>query len=287
MSIDTAYVKAYGANLMLLSQQQGSRMRNCVTVETGVVGEKKFVDQVAAMTATKKVSRIAPTPITEPTFSRRMVTMYTYEHAPVYDTIYDLQKMLVDPKSKLTTDAVWALGRAMDQLVIDAANGTAYTGKEGATSTSLPSTQKVAAASAGMTVAKLLSAKQILDENEVDPNDPRFCIVTAEQVTNLLNTTEVKSSDYNTVKALAAGQLDSFLGFKFIRSELLNKTSTSRYCLAFAKSGLSLCIGKDINTRVTERDDLSFATQIYASMTLGATRLEEKRVVEIACIETA
>jgi hypothetical protein len=216
-----------------------------------------------------------------------MVTMYTYEHAPVYDTIYDLQKMLVDPKSKLTTDAVWALGRAMDQLVIDAANGTSYTGKEGATSTVLPSTQKVAAASAGMTVAKLLAAKQILDENEVDPNDPRFCIVTAEQVTNLLNTTEVKSSDYNTVKALAAGQLDSFLGFKFIRSELLNKTSTSRYCLAFAKSGLSLCIGKDINTRVTERDDLSFATQIYASMTLGATRLEEKRVVEIACIETA
>jgi len=216
-----------------------------------------------------------------------MVTMYTYEHAPVYDTVIDLQKMLVDPKSKLTQGAIWALGRAMDQLIIDAANGTAYTGKEGATSTVLPSTQKVAVGSSGLTIAKLLAAKQILDENEVDPNDPRFCIVTAEQVGDLLNTTEVKSVDYNTVKALANGQLDSFLGFKFIRSELLSKTSTTRYCLAFAKSGMSLCIGKDVNTKVDERADLSYATQIYASMTLGATRLEEVKMVEIACKEAA
>jgi len=287
MSIDLAYIKAYSNNLMLLCQQKGSRLRNAVTVETGVVGEKKFVDQIASMTATTKKSRIAPTPITEPTFKRRMITMYTYEHAPVYDTIYDLQKMLVDPKSKLTQSAIYAMGRAMDQLIIDAANGTAYYGKEGASSIALPSAQKVAAASSGLTIAKLLAAKQKLDEAEVDQDDPRFIVCTAEQIGNLLGTTQVTSADYNTVKALASGQIDSFLGFKFIRSELVAKTSTSRFCLAFAKSGIALAIGKDVNVKVDERADLSYATQIYASMTLGAARIEEEKVVEIACIETA
>ncbi len=287
MSIDLAYVKAYSNNLLLLSQQKGSRLRNAVTVESGVVGEKKFIDQIASMTATTKKSRIAPTPITEPTFKRRMITMYTYEHAPVYDTIYDLQKMLVDPKSKLTQSAIFAMGRAMDQLIIDCANGTAYYGKEGASPQTLPSGQKVAVASAGLTIAKLLAAKQKLDEAEVDQDDPRFVVCTAEQIGNLLGTTQVTSADYNTVKALASGQIDSFLGFQFIRSELLAKSSTSRYCLAFAKSGIALAIGKDVNVKVDERSDLSYATQIYASMTLGASRIEEEKVVEIACLETA
>ncbi len=287
MSITTAYVKAFGSNIQMLAQQVGSRLRNTVTVESGVVGEKKFVDQVAKMTATKKMSRIAPTPIVEPTFNRRMVTMYTWEHVPVYDTIYDLQKMLADPKSKLTMSAVAALGRALDGAVIEAASAAALTGKEGTTSVALPSASKIAVASAGLTIAKLLTAREKIRSAGTDESDPLFCVASEKQFTNLLGTTQVTSADYNSVKALVNGDIDTFLGFKFIHSELLGLVTTStRAVLAYAKSGISLCVGKDINVDVSVRNDLSLATQIYSSMTIGASRLEEEKVVEIACLES-
>ena len=105
-------------------------------------------------------------------------------------------------------------------------------------------------------------------------------------LTGLLNTTEIKSADYNSVKALVQGELDSFLGCKVIRSERLAGGATARKALLFTKSGIGLAIGKDITSRVTEESTLHFAKQIYFSMSLGASRLEEDKVVEIACNES-
>jgi hypothetical protein len=121
---------------------------------------------------------------------------------------------------------------------------------------------------------------------ENDPDEPRFLALSAKQVTALLNTTEIKSADYNTVKALAAGQIDTFLGFKFIRTERLLKVSTTRSCLAWSQNSILLGIGTDVITRVSERADKNYATQVYVGMFIGATRMDEKGVVEIQATET-
>ena len=198
----------------------------------------------------------------------------------------DKIRMLIDPTSSYAKAAAAAMGRAMDDVIIAAALGTAYTGVAGGTSTALPSGQKIVHGSAGLTVAKLLSAKKILDENDVDPSIKRYCVVSPEQVEDLLNTTEVKSSDYNTVKALAQGDLNSFLGFTFLTSNRLTEDATpDRQVIAFAADGIKLGIGKDITAKISERDDKSYSTQVYYSMDLGATRMEEEKVVEIACEE--
>jgi hypothetical protein len=97
------------------------------------------------------------------------------------------------------------------------------------------------------------------------------------------NTTEVKSADYNTVKALVAGQIDTFLGFRFIRSQRLTLDgSGDRQCFAWRKSGLLLAVGQAPSARISERDDKSYSTQVYYCMSIGATRMEEEAVVEIA-----
>ena len=130
------------------------------------------------------------------------------------------------------------------------------------------------------------AAKKILDENDVDPSIKRYCVVSPEQVEDLLNTTEVKSSDFNTVKALAQGDINSFLGFTFLTSNRLTQDATpNRQVIAFASDGIKLGIGKDITAKISERDDKSYSTQVYYSMDLGATRMEEEKVVEIACQE--
>ena len=116
---------------------------------------------------------------------------------------------------------------------------------------------------------------------------PRYIAVTSKQVSDLLNTTEIKSSDFNTVKALAQGQIDSFMGFKFIRTERLTTDGNGdRQAFAWAQDGLLLGVGKDMTARISERDDKNYATQVFSSMTIGATRMEEVKVVEIACQES-
>jgi hypothetical protein len=97
--------------------------------------------------------------------------------------------------------------------------------------------------------------------------------------------TEVTSSDFNTVKALANGEVNSFLGFNFTVSNRLSKTGNDRTCIAFAQDGITLGIGKDVNARIDERADKSYATQVYYCMSIGATRMEQAKVLGIVCQE--
>ena len=75
------------------------------------------------------------------------------------------------------------------------------------------------------------------------------------------------------------------MGFKFVRTERLPKVSTSRYCLAWIKGCVALGVGKDIVASIDTLPGKNYAAQVYARMSIGATRLEDAGVVEIACFE--
>ena len=282
--ITTAFSQQFGTTVALLSQQRGSIFRNAVRNES-VVGEKAFFDQVSSVSAVKRTTRHSDTPLIEVPHSRRQVVMYTYEFADLIDDA-DQVATIVDPTSAYAQSAASAMNRAVDDEIIAAATGTAKTGKGGSTSTDLASSHIIAHGSAGLTVAKLLSAKEQLDLADVDPSIPRHIAVAPQQVKDLLNTTEVKSSDYNTVKALARGELNSFLGFTFHMSNRLALDSTTRTCFAWAQDGILLAVGQDAKSRIEERSDKSFSTQVYYSQTVGATRMEEDKVVSILCTES-
>lgn len=284
IEITTAFVAQYSANVQLLSQQKGSRLRAAVRNET-VVGDKGFFDQLGATAASKRTSRHADTKLVNTPHSRRRVTPVEYDWADLIDN-EDKVKLLIDPTSEYAMNAVNAMGRSMDDEIIAAALGTAYTGVDGTTATALPAGQKIAVGTTGMTIAKLLSAKEILDASEVDNELPRFVACTSKQMSDLLGTTQVTSSDYNTVKALVQGVIDSYLGFKFIRSERLAldpAAATTRQCFAFAQPGILLGTSQDIIAKIAERPDKNHATQVFTSMSIGATRMEEKMVVQIDC----
>ena len=84
-------------------------------------------------------------------------------------------------------------------------------------------------------------------------------------MSNLLGTTQVTSSDFNSVKALVQGEVDTFLGFKFITSNRLAKGGNDRTCIAFAQDGITLAVGKDVSARIDERADKSYACLLYTS----------------------
>jgi hypothetical protein len=282
--ITTAFVNQFSANVQMLSQQMGSLLRNAVDTES-VNGEKAFFDQVGEAAAVLRTSRHADTPLIDTPHSRRMVTMSDYEYADLIDD-QDKVRLLVDPTSTYSRAAAAAMGRAIDDVIITAALGTAQTGKDGSTATALPSAQKIAVASAGLNIAKLVSAKEILDSGNVDPSIPRHIVCSPKQISDLLNNTTVTSSDYNTVKALAMGEINTFVGFNFHVSNRLNTDGNGdRQVIAFASDGIKLAVGKEPAARIDERADKSYATQVYYCQSVGATRMEESKVVEIACSE--
>jgi len=287
--VTTAFVQQYTTNVGLLLQQRGSKLREAVTMGSYNGKAAKAVEQIGAVSAQARTSRHADTPLISTPHDARWVFPLDYEWADMIDD-QDKLRMLIDPTSPYALNGAYALGRAMDSDIISAALGTAKTGENGTTNTSFDTSNQqvtVGGTPAGLTIAKLREAKQILLSNEVDVDmDPLYIAVTAKQLDDLLGTTEVTSSDYNTVKALVQGNVDTFMGFKFIHTELLGVDGSSyRRVIAWAKSGLHLGMWNDVNAKITERADKSYATQVYVKGTFGSTRTEEGKVVEILCSE--
>lgn len=285
-TIDVSFIQQFNDNLYVLAQQKGSRLRQYV-FEKPMNAKALYFDRLAATDAVKKTGRHQDTPVMNSPHSRRKVTLDDWIWADLIDD-EDAVRMLIDPKSEYAMNAAFALGRAIDKAIIAAARGNAYSidADDASTSVPLPSAQKVALSASGLTVSKVRSAKNIFDEAEI-PEEDRVWVYSAKQLNvDLLSDNTVTSADYNTVKALVRGELDTWMGFKWVRTQLLDKDGSNvRYNVAFNKRGLGLMIARDIKTKMSERDDKNYAMQVHCSGTFGATRIEDTCVVEIACQE--
>lgn len=298
--ITTAFVQEFKRGVDLLVQQRTSLLRSAVRVET-VQGKKASFDQVGVVAARKRTSRHADTPRIDTPHKRRWVTLTDYEIADLIDE-QDKVRTLNDPANAYSQTFAAALGRAMDAETIAAALGLAYTGEDGTASVALPGTQVIAAGGTGFSLTKLAQAMEKLKlKNAVEPGAELWVAWTAKQEREFLTATEVKSIDYNTQKVLVDGGMGEgrFYGFRFLRLEdwqdetgitqrilPFDSGTTTRSCVAWVKDGLLLGLGKDIGGQVDRRADKSYATQAYASMSIGASRMQEEKVVQIDCIES-
>jgi len=276
--ITTSFVEQYSSNVTLLSQQMGSKLRSSVDEES-IVGKNAFFEQIDSTAAVLRTSRHGDTPQIDTPHSRRRVSLASYEWGDLIDDS-DKIRALVDPTSAYAKNAAAAMNRAMDDVIITAMNASASTGVAGGSSTPLPSTQKFATSnqSDGLTVAKLLAAKKNFDDNSIDSSRKRYIVCGPQQISDLLGTTSVTSADFNTVRALSTGEVNSFLGFEFIMSNRLPLDATNtddRLVFAYTEDAIKLAIGKDIKANISERADKSYSTQVYYCMDLGAVRMEK------------
>lgn len=307
--IESWRVQQYANNVYHLSQQKASRLAPLARKEM-FKGKSEFFDRLSTAAAQKKTGRNTPTPNLDIEHSRRMVTTSMYEWATIVDRKDKLEN-IHNPENEYSIAARSAMGRSMDSVLIEAALGAAKAGEDGSSTVYLGNSQRVASvastALAKMNIQALRKAKYIMDKNEVEGR--RYMVINASQLEALLSTTEVTNADYNSVKALVQGELNSFLGFEFIRTELLPlatqatsesfafDTATGLYssggtaitaaaqsCLAFAEGSIILGMNEGMVARVSERDDLSYNPQVYTSMDIGAVRMEEAKVVEILCL---
>lgn len=294
--INKAFVQQFSNNLIHLAQQRGSRLMSTVMNER-VVGKYAHFDRLGSTAAVLRTTRHGETPIIDTPHSRRRVILADYHWGELIDD-QDKVRMLIDPKSAYAQAGAWAMGRAMDEVIRDAATGSAASidSADASSTVALPSTQIVdedfGSADTNLTLEKLIEAKRILTRNDIMMDEPLYFVYNASAQAALLNLTEVGSADYNSVKALVRGEINTFLGFEFVMYNHLNGTADGTdtdpvKCLAYAKSGIGLGLGQDIKVRMGEDASREFNTRIYASMSLGAVRVEEEKVVEVQVVQSA
>jgi hypothetical protein len=313
ITISTTFVNQFSANVYFLSQQKGSRLKPFVRSESQHA-EISFYDRIGTVNASQKTGQNIDVVYSDVPFSRRGVTMYDYFVAELSDQ-EDKLRLIHSPESEFTQTFMMALGRTIDDIIIAAGLGNAQSGKDGKTIIAFPNSQRIAATEtpvpatavgSKMTIQTLLAVKEKFDAAEAG-DDERYIVMRARQFTDLLSTTQVTSSDYNTVKALVQGDLNTFVGFKFIRSERMPLTSaptlymkdsgaivttgqtgtipTGAYrSMAWQKLGIILSVGKDMTGKIDPIPHKHYANQVYVGMSLGGVRMEEEKVVEIISV---
>jgi len=275
VGISNAFVQLFDAEVK--QAYQASRLLAGVCRErANVEGNQVKFPKIGKGTATVRVPQTDVTPLNV-TYSQVTATMSDYIAAE-YSDIFHQAKVNFNERRELVQVVGNAIGRRMDQLVIDALN-----------SASSPSTVATSVGGAGtnMNLAKLLAAKKALDAKNV-PAEGRVMIIHANGLSALLDETELTSSDFATVKALSQGEIDTFLGFRFImlgdRDEGGLPIPSTRTNFAFHRDAVGLGISMNQKTEINYvPEKTSFL--VSSMFSAGAIAIDDEGIVKISSTE--
>jgi N4-gp56 family major capsid protein len=275
IGISNAFTQLFDAEVK--QAYQSSRALAGLTRErTNVEGNQVKFPKIGKGTATVRVPQTDVTPLNV-TYSQITATMSDYIAAE-YSDIFSQQKVNFDERRELVQVVGNAIGRRMDQLVIDALN---------ASSTSLTVATTIGGAGTNMNIEKLIEAKKLLDANNV-PSEGRCMIIHANNLAGMLGETEITSSDFATVKALVSGEVDTFMGFKFVtlgdRDEGGLPIPSTRTCFAFHKDAMGMGIGMNQKSEINYvPEKTSFL--VSSMFSAGAVAIDDEGIVKISCTE--
>jgi hypothetical protein len=245
-------------------------------------------------------SRFTPKTRTDVSTDQRWVYPASYDLNQAVDNFDKLKIIIADPLSQEAQVARNAVNRRKDNTILGAFFGTSKTGIEGGTSTAFGTgltsaggrnvAVSLGGTTSGLNVAKMREAKRALMAFNNDlSNDAAYIAVTANEHDDLLGEIQVISLDFNETPVMKEGLITRFLGFNLIHTELLttgtdDASGTSTQVPCWVKSGMHCGIWNDINNDIHQRHDLTGDPwEITTTVTLGATRTQENKIIRIWC----
>lgn len=279
--ITTAYRKQYDdvARQMIM---QTEHLLEGTYVKDTLKGEEGYADYFGKTTLRKKTERFQQKERLDVDQSRRKYVTNPYWGCWSVDNA-DRVRMAVDPTSPFMKSIQAAVAVHKDQLIIDSFEATAYTGKDGTTPVSFLASQIIANGGTGITMAKLKKVRRLFKDNDMlTNNEPIYFLWSPEGEEQALGLTEITSNDYNTTRVLVNGSMTSFMGMEYRLSNLLPKSGNIRSCYAWVPSAIQMAISEDVKTNIYQDTNLvgdPWTCSIY--MDMGATRMDEKKVVKI------
>ncbi len=277
INLSTAFVTLFDAEVKQ-AYQASAVLRPAVRIRSGVEGSTYKFPKIGKGVAQVRIPQTDVTPLNV-TYSQVTATLSDYIAAE-YSDIFMQAKVNFDERRELVKVVSNAIGRRQDQLILDALTASSATSVG----------NDIGGSDTNMNVAKLREAAKTLNANNV-PMDNRHIIIHANSLASLLSETAVTSSDFNTVKALVQGEINTFLGFTFHvlgdRTEggLIKDGSNDRTCFAFHKDALGLAEGIAPKTEINyvpEKTSFLIASMFSA----GAVAIDDEGIVKIVCRES-
>jgi hypothetical protein len=281
IQISNAFVTLFDSEVKQAYQAQRA-LAGLVRERTNVEGSTVKFPKIGKGTASVRVPQTDVVPLNV-TYAQVTATMTDYIAAE-YSDIFNQQRVNFNERQELVQVVSGAIGRRMDQVIIDSLIAASSTG----TVANTIQNDGTSGSATDLNVGKLRAAKKILDAKNV-PMEGRTIVLHANNLSALLGLTSVTSSDFNTVKALVTGEVDTFLGFKFVtigdRDEGgLPKSSADRTVFAFHRDSVGMAIGLNQTSRV---DYIAEKTSfLVASMfSAGSVAIDSEGIVKITCAE--
>jgi len=277
VSISNAFVTLFDSEVK--QAYQGQRALAGLTRERTVEGSTVKFPKIGKGTASIRVPQTDVVPMST-TYSQVTATMEDYIAAE-YSDIFNQAKVNFQDRAELVQVVSGAIGRRMDQVVIDALAASSGTNTV---------SNDIGGTDTNLNVAKLRAAKKAMDAKNV-PAEGRVIIAHANNMDSLLAETAVTSSDFNTVKALVTGEVNTFLGFRFVslgdRDEggLAIDGSSDRIVYAFHRDAMGLGIGMGQTSRVDyipEKTSFLVASMFSA----GSVAIDAEGITKITCRES-
>lgn len=282
------HVIQFTSNVQAALVREGGLLTGLVSGATYGGDKAQVVNFLGPVTFVKRDGPYQDTKVTEPEHTQRWIYADDYDCAIFVDRI-DTLRMIYDPTNPYVERMREAAARLQDEVIASAFFATAMVGKQGLTAKTFPAADTIAVGGTRFTVAKLRAARKLLKKRKVKLREATPMIaITAEQADDLLGDTTVTSQDYNTVKALVNGDVDSFMGFRFVQiedivpSRTTNGTDLIRQCPVWVPSGMHFGDWQGLQLVVNNRPDKNNIKQIHGCLSFGATRIEEGKVL---CLE--
>ncbi len=290
------YAEKYQNGLDIVLQQMRSITEGTVTMAGDMMGAKrKRIGQIGAVRMQRKEGRFTDIPLVETPHMARWIYCENFAIREGIDE-FDLLQTFNNPTNEYTQAFAAAAKRERDKITVDAVLGTNLTGEAGTTETALPSTQKILNGSTNFTFAKVREGvKMLRKKHALQLGDEIHCFYTSDEEESFINTTEVKSSDFNNRKVLVEAEVGIFYTVHFHRLEdlddtaagrMLPKSGNIRSCPMWAKSAVVYGERKAPKGRLVWIDEKE-AWQVSIAMSAGATRKLEEGVVQIDVDVTA
>jgi hypothetical protein len=278
VSLSNAYVTLFDAEVKQAYQAK-AMLVGAVRQRRGVEGLTVQFPKVGRGVATLRVPQTDVTPLNVG-FDKVTVNLQDW-NAAEYSDIFNQQKVNFDERQELVQVVANAIGRRQDQLIIDALNAASVGGNT--------VNSNVGGTSTNLNVAKLRAAKRLLDKNNV-PFTDRHIIVHANSLSSLLGETSVTSADFNTVRALVSGELNTFLGFTFHvlgdRAEGgLPLATNDRTLFAFHRDAIGYAEGMAPKTEINYVPEKT-SWLVNAMFSANAVAIDVEGIVKITTLDT-
>lgn len=292
----THFAEQYSANISHLLQYEGTKFRMAVTEGSYNSNGASVIDQYGAVEMTEVTSRFEPMGRTDVPTDRVWIYPRDFDVPGLMVDSFDKLRLIHDAQSPTMQAGLKACKRRIDDLIAGAFFGDMKTGVSGGTTDTFDTTNHRvdaavgAAADTGLNMDKIIAARKILQNNEVDLDDEDlYMAISPEQEEDLLRQQQVINSDYGTafgVRTNPNGSISSILGVNVICSTKTPSNASYRLCPMWVKGGMHLGVWSEVQTHVSERNNLrGIPWQVYPRMTMNATRLEAGKVIQIECTE--